>query len=69
MGKRKEQGDFAIEFILNNAQVTTGCNLCVYGTLTPDQLSDLISAHPEGKAIYERACTARENGKKTTVAK
>lgn len=56
--------EFAIKFILENAQETTGPNLRVYGTLYPSQLSELTKAIPNGKKIYEAACESRAHPRK-----
>ena len=62
MSKQDKDARFAIKFIIENAQYTTADNsMAVYGTLTRDQLENMINALPEGKALFDQAVKKREN--------
>ncbi len=50
----------AIKFILENAQRTTTGNYAVFGTITPEVLSSLESAIPDGKKIFDKAIARRD---------
>lgn len=56
---KEELARFAINFIIENAQPTTGINFAVFGTIDPKTLNEIVRSAPDGVEKFDAAKAQR----------